>query len=166
MLALAESGQPDRGRQALDDWPRDRRDARYDRLRGRWDLEYDARPEQAVASLQRALEVLPHDWKTLYRLARAWQRLGRPEEARRAAEDLARLREALDPARLGPRLDADLARLDNPDARRDLAALCASARLQRLAGAWRREAETIGPEPRPMVTPGFFPTTGPRHIPR
>lgn len=164
VLALAESGQATRGRDALDAWPVEARDARYDRLRGRWDLEYDDRPDRAAEALRRALDALPHDWKTLYRLARALQRLDRAEEARRAADDLARLREALDPSRLGPRLDADLARLDDPAARRDLAALCASVGLSRLADAWRRVAET--PLDPAGGAAGFAPGLIPPGLPR
>lgn len=163
VLALAEVGEPERGRDALDAWPDAGRDARYDRLRGRWDLEYDDRPDQAVAALGRAMEALPHDWKTAYRLARALQRAGRPDEARRAAESVARLREALDPSRLGPRLDGDLERLADPAARRDLAALCDSVGLARLADAWRRDADA--PEPaddhHAVVPPGPLPTVPP-----
>ena len=63
---------------------------------------------------------------------------GRDEAARAEAETVARLRERLDPGRLGPRLDADLARITaDPAARYDLADLCASLGLDRLADAWR-----------------------------
>ena len=36
VTALADSGEPERGRALLEDWPIDTRDARYWRLRGRW----------------------------------------------------------------------------------------------------------------------------------
>ena len=107
---------------------------------GRWELDYDRQPARAVASFGRALAELPHDWKTHYRLARALQISGRPAEARRAAAAVARIREALDPATLGPRLRADLARLDDPGSLLDLARLCELAGLARLADAWRQEA--------------------------
>jgi thioredoxin-like negative regulator of GroEL len=144
--ALADVGDAAAGRAALDAWPAVARDARYDRLRGRWDLDFDHRPGRAVEGLRRALAELPHDWKTRYRLARALQALDRPAEARAEADSVARLREALDPDRLGPRLDTDLARLDDPRSRLDLAALCDRVGLSRLADAWRRDA-AAGPSP-------------------
>jgi predicted Zn-dependent protease len=146
IAALADSGEPDRGRAALDAWPgpsgdRDR-DPRYLRLRGRWDLEYDHRPAEAAAALRAGLEPLPQDWRTWYRLARALRQLGRDAEARRAAEAVGRIREALEPTALGARLDDDIRHLDDPRALRDLAALSGQAGLSRLAEAWRAEAET------------------------
>jgi thioredoxin-like negative regulator of GroEL len=142
VVALADAGEPDRGRSVLDAWPASLRDARYSRLRGRWDLDYDHQPARAVGSLGRALLDLPHDWQTRYRLARALQALGRTDEARREAQAVARLRELLDPIALGQRLEADLARFDDPASRLDLAGLCAQAGLTRLADAWRRDTTT------------------------
>jgi tetratricopeptide (TPR) repeat protein len=137
--ALADSGEPDLGRRVLDDWPGPEatRDARYWRLRGRWDLEYDHHPERAADAFRRALVELPHDWKTRFRLARALHALGLEDEARREAEVVAQTRETLDPVRLGRRLSADLDRPDHPVASQaDLADLCARAGLTRLAKAW------------------------------
>ena len=131
---LADAGDPDAGRAALEAWPETGRDARYWRLRGRWDLEYDHHPDRAEASFRRALTELPHDWKTRIRLARTLRSLGREPEARTEAATVARLRERLDPAALGPRL----ARGDPAD----LAALTAAAGLTRLAAAWRSEVGT------------------------
>ena len=138
--ALAEAGRVDRGRAILDGWPASSRDARFDRLAGRWALEYEHRPDLAVAGFRRALAELPHDARTHYRLARALSASGRPAEARAEADALSRLRELLDPAPLGRRLADDLARLDEPSACLDLADLCSRAGLSRLADAWRREA--------------------------
>jgi tetratricopeptide (TPR) repeat protein len=163
ILALADAGQVDRGRAVLDAWPASDRDARYYRLRGRWDLDYDRRPADAVTSFRRALADLPHDWKTRYRLARALQVLGRHDEARAAAESVTRLRDALDPSSLGPRLDADLAHLDDPRSRLDLADLCGRVGLDRLADAWRRDASEGPTAPQ---SPGrgseVLPAGGPR----
>jgi thioredoxin-like negative regulator of GroEL len=131
---LADAGDPDAGRAALEAWPETGRDARYWRLRGRWDLEYDHHPDRAEASFRRALTELPHDWKTRIRLARTLRSLGREPEARTEAATVARLRERLDPAALGPRL----ARGDPAD----LAELTAAAGLTRLAAAWRSEVGT------------------------
>ncbi len=139
-VALADDGDPGRGRAVLGAWPPDSRDARFDRLRARWDLDYDARPDRAASGYRRALVDLPHDWKAHYGLARALRAVGRDAEARGEADAVSRLRERLDPAALGPRLAADLARLDDPRAPADLAALCAGAGLARLADAWAREA--------------------------
>ena len=144
VTALADIGEQDRGRELLDAWPESRRDARYWRLRGRWDLEYDHQFSHAVEAFRQALVDLPHDWKTRVRLARALQNLGQDTEARAEAETVARLRELLDPAVLGPRLarDFDQARDLTHDsaAATDLADLCARAGLDKLAQAWRREA--------------------------
>jgi tetratricopeptide (TPR) repeat protein len=143
-LALADDAQPERGRQLIESWPAETRDARYWRLLGRWQLDYEHRPAEAVASFEHALAELPHDWRTHYKLARALKALGRTEDANRSAETVRRLREVLDLTTLGPRLKADLDRLDDPAALRDLASLCARAGLTRLADAWRQESR-IGP---------------------
>ncbi len=142
VAALADAGEPDRGRAMLDGWPGPEtdRDARYWRLRGRWELEYDRHPDRAEAAFRRALETMPQDWRSWSGLARAWTRLGRTADARRAAEAVGRIREVLEPTALSVRLDADFRRLDDPGALRDLAALAAQSGLARLADAWRAEA--------------------------
>ncbi len=140
LVTLADAGEPDRGRRVLGAWPASDRDARFDRLRGRWDLDYDRRPDRAAESFLRALADLPHDWKVHYGLARALRALGRVDQARAEAETVARLRERLEPSALGPRLAADLASPDDPRARLDLADLCEGAGLAALADAWRSEA--------------------------
>ncbi len=142
LVALADAGEPDRGRAVLDAWPEPARDARYDRLRGRWDLDYDHRADRAAEAYAHAVAELPHDWKSHYGLARALRALGREVEARAEAEAVARLRERLDPSSLGPRLAADLANLDDPRSLLDLAALTESVGLAWLAETWRREALT------------------------
>lgn len=164
ILTLSDAGEIDRGRDLLDSWPKNARDARYDRLRGRWDLDYDDRFEDAVESYRRVLAVLPHDWKTLARLARALRRLNRVDEARAVAARVSLLRERLNPARLGRRLDKDLADLDNPQARLDLAELCGSVGLERLAEAWRGDANRrdpfapwLSPSPRRRSRAAFAP---------
>jgi len=145
--ALLDGGDLDRARRALGEWPgaEPGRDARYWRLRGRFDLDYDRRPGPAVDALTRALADLPHDWKTRARLARALHALGRNADARREAEAVNRTRESLDPARLGPRLSADFEHIAEPSALLDLASLCDHAGLARLAEAWRREAASRPP---------------------
>ncbi len=147
VTALADAGEPDRGRAVLDGWPgpESDRDARYWRLRGRWELEYDRHSDRAEAAFRRALETIPQDWRSWSGLARALTRLGRAAEARRAAEAVGRIREVLEPTALGPRLDDDFRRLDDPEALRDLAALAAQAGLARLADAWRTEADATAP---------------------
>jgi thioredoxin-like negative regulator of GroEL len=144
--ALADAGEPDRGRAVLDGWPGPEpdRDARYWGLRGRWELEYDHRSDRAVAAFRNALAVLPQDWRSWSRLARVLRMLGRDDQARLAAETVGRIREALDPMTLGPRLDAAFGHLDDPAALRDLADLCDRAGLASLAAAWRTEARVAG----------------------
>jgi len=155
---LADAGEPDRGRRALAAWPGAEagRDARYWRLRGRWDLDYDGDPAAAAAAFRRALSDLPHDWKTRARLARALHALGRKAEARREADAVGRTREALDPRHLGPRLAADLGRPDDPAALADLGDLCRQAGLGRLSEAWAREAaEARARGPVPVTVPAL-----------
>jgi tetratricopeptide (TPR) repeat protein len=137
VAALADAGDPERGRALLETWPEAARDARYWRLRGRWDLEYDQRPDRAVAAFQTALAAFPQDWRSWYRLARALRVLGREADGRQAAESVSRIREVLDPLSLGPRLDAAVNHLDDPAALQDLASLCDRTGLRRLANAWR-----------------------------
>jgi tetratricopeptide (TPR) repeat protein len=142
VTALADAGQPERGHTLLDEWPEADRDARYWRLRGRWDLEYDHRPDQAVTAFRTALAELPQDWRSWYRLARALRILGRNIESDQAAETVSRIREVFEPVVLGPRLDAAFDHLDDPAALRDLAVLCNRAGLTRLADAWYSLAQT------------------------
>lgn len=136
VLELADAGEPRRGWEVLEGWPAPARDARYDRLLGRWKLDYQSQPGEAVEALRRALQPLPHDWRTRYRLARALEAAGHHTEAMAESVQVNALREALDPASLGPRLDADLQRLEQPEARIDLSNLCRRLGLTRLAGAW------------------------------
>jgi thioredoxin-like negative regulator of GroEL len=143
ITALADSGEPDRGRDLLEAWPVPKRDTRYWRLRGRWDLEYDHRPQQAVAALQTALVDLPQDWRSWYRLARALHILGRADESQQATEAVTRIREVLDPLSLEPRLHAAFDNLDDPAALRDLAAVCKQVGLKQLAEAWLTEAHRL-----------------------
>jgi tetratricopeptide (TPR) repeat protein len=143
---LADAGEPALGRTALDAWPQPDRDARYDRQLGRWLLEFDHQPEAAVAPLTRALEALPFDAPTRYRLARALQQSGHEPEARAQVAALHRLREATEPAAIEPRLAAAAAdRANTPQTARDMAALSDAVGLTRLANAWRAEASRPAP---------------------
>jgi tetratricopeptide (TPR) repeat protein len=139
ITALADAGEFDRGQSLLDQWPEADRNARYHRLAGRWDLEYGHDPARAAASLEAALADLPHDWKARSMLARVYQMLKRPDDARREAARVASLRELLDPATLVPRLATDFGRPDDPRSRVDLASLCTRAGLDFLADAWNRD---------------------------
>ena len=141
ITALADSGEPDRGRVLLETWSESMYDARYWRLRGRWDLEYDHHPQRAVSALQRALVDLPQDWRSWYRLARALHIVGRDSESKKATEAVTRIREVLDPLVLEPRLHTAFDHVDDPAALRDLATLCRQAGLQQLAEAWLAEAQ-------------------------
>jgi tetratricopeptide (TPR) repeat protein len=151
IIAFVDAGELDRGREVLDAWPAQTRDARYYRLRGRWDLEYEQQPEEAVRAFRRALTDQPHDWRTHYRLSRALSMLGQAEEAHDEAESVSRLREILEPDNLGRRLVADFDHLDERKSRLDLATLCDSVSLERLADAWRIE----GAAQAPLTTDSF-----------
>jgi hypothetical protein len=141
VTALADAGEPERGRALLSGWPEAARDARYWRLRGRWELEYDHQPDRATEAFRTALMELPQDWRSWYRLARALYIRGRAVESHQAAETVNRIREVLDPLILGPRLDAAFRHLHDSAALRDLATLCNQVQLTRLADAWRALAE-------------------------
>ena len=141
VTALADAGEPERGRALLDAWPANERNARYWRIRGRWDLEYDHRPLEAVKAFQSALSELPQDWRTWYRLARALRVLGREDESREAAETVSRIREVLDSRVLGPRLNAAAEHLDEPSTLSDLAILATRAGLTRLGEGWLAESQ-------------------------
>jgi tetratricopeptide (TPR) repeat protein len=139
--ALGESGEIERGRVLIATWPESARDLTYERMRGRWALDYDNKPEEAEAAYRRVLSVLPYDWKTRTRLARALHAQGRIKDAALEAEMVARHREALDPQHLGPRLANDLERIDEAASLLDLAALCEAVSLEEVGKAWRTEAE-------------------------
>jgi hypothetical protein len=145
VVALISAGDLNQGREVLDAWPVSARDARYDQLWGRWNLDYEHQPDVAARALRRALADQPYDWRTHYRLSRALSALGQTEEAHREAETVARLREVLEPDNLGRRLAADFDHLDDPKSRLDLASLSASVGLDRLAEAWRVEAAAHWP---------------------
>jgi hypothetical protein len=140
---LADAGEPDRGRQVLDAWPAAAQDARYWRLRGRWQLEYDHRLDLAATALQTAVVELPQDWRSWYRLARVLWMLGRERESTCAAQTMSRIREVLDPLTLGPHLESAFNHLDSPSACADLAVVCERAGLIRLASAWRAQARIL-----------------------
>jgi tetratricopeptide (TPR) repeat protein len=142
VAALADAGEPERGRALLNDWPESAHDVRYWRLLGRWQLEYDHQPEQAATAFQTTLARFPQDWRSWSRLARVLRILGQETESRQAAETVSRIREVLDPLVLGPRLDSAFDHLDNAVALRDLAALCDQAGLTRLASAWHSLVQT------------------------
>lgn len=134
--ALLDVGEPGRAERVLDGWPETERDAAYDRLKGRLALEHRDDPRQAVEALERAVSAQRSDWSGRYLLARARHALGDNDGARHDADIVGRLREALAPETLGPRLDKDLAHLDDPAARRDLADLCTRVGLDDLARSW------------------------------
>ena len=137
--ALADIGEPNRGRKLLDQWPESTRDERYEKLRGRWDLEYDHHPERAAPLFQSALGKMPQDWRSWYRLARAYRAIGREADARAAAVQVERIRESLDPLALGRRLDDALNHLDDPSTPAEMIRLCRQASLHQLADAWQEE---------------------------
>ena len=158
-VALGDSGEVARGQAILDGWPLDQpashrlgapggqdRGYRFDRLQGRWDLEFNHQPGRAAARFRAACLVAPHDWKSHYGLARALQATGHAPEARAEALAVTRLRERLDPATLGPRLTTAFAQLDGGTASQaagamaDLAALGRSVGLVELADAWDQAA--------------------------
>jgi tetratricopeptide (TPR) repeat protein len=147
VTALADAGEPQRGRSLLHDWPATARDARYWRLRGRWDLEYDNRPAEAAEAFRTALSELPQDWRTWYRLARAQRILKREDESREAAETVSRIRELLDPLTLGPKLALAVDHLDETSTLKDLATLSRRAGLARLERAWLAELEIASDVP-------------------
>jgi predicted Zn-dependent protease len=140
--ALAEAGLIARGRALLEGWPEAGRDARYARLKGRWALDYNRDPAEAERAFRAVLKVVPHDWRTRARLARALHGQGKSEEARREAEVVSRHRELMDPAAITARLASDLERAGEPEALEDLAGLCRSLGLDWLAEGWAAEAET------------------------
>jgi tetratricopeptide (TPR) repeat protein len=151
VTALADAGEPERGRAILGEWPASGRDSRYWRLRGRWDLEYDNRPAEAATAFRSALEEAPQDWRSWYRLARALRAIGRDEESRQAAETVSRIRGALDPLLLRPLLDESLGHLGDKASLEEIAGLCKRAGLARLGEAWHGEARVVmqGAESKP-----------------
>jgi thioredoxin-like negative regulator of GroEL len=146
---LADSGEFKHGRTVLEDWPKSLHDARYWRLLGRWELEYDHRPDRAAIAFQNTLNDLPQDWQTWYRLARARRIVGQYTASNQAAETVQRIREALDPLVLRPRLNNAFDHLDDLTSINVLAGICEQVGLHRLATAWRAEAKTPPLPPRP-----------------
>ncbi len=154
-ILLADGREDDAFRAVLDAWPVDGRDARYWRLVGRLNLDVDRRPEPAADAFRRALEELPHDWRSHYGLARALSKMNQPEAAAREAKAVARIREAIDPMVIGPILEESVVRLDQASARGAVANLCARVGLDWLAQAWR---SAPAPAPAPAVAGSTRPT--------
>jgi hypothetical protein len=146
VVSLADAGEIDRGRAVLDAWPAGD-DPRRDRLRARFVLDYDRKPEEAAEALGRVVARIPHDWRSHYHRARALRAVGRIDDANRAADMARRLRERLDPARLAARLVEDLREPVRSPALRDLAELCRELGLSRLAEEWERLAARRGSNP-------------------
>ena len=82
MTALADAGEPDRGRVFLEGWPAAMRDAATGGCGAAGTLSTTIDPTRPSRPSEAALEVLPHDWRTHYRLARALI-LNRAEEAQK-----------------------------------------------------------------------------------
>ena len=143
VTALADAGEPERGRAVLNEWPTNARDSRYWRLRGRWDLEYDNRPDEAATAFRTVLAELPQDWRLL--VPASPRACVFSDAKKRAARPLLRSAESVVPLIrffLGPRLDAAFSDLDKPAALEDLAGLCTRAGLPRLGEAWHQEAQS------------------------
>ena len=121
VTSLADAGEPSRGRAVLDAWPKAHRDARYWRLLGRWELEYEHRPQLATDAFRTALKELPQDWRSWSRLSRALHILNKQDKSLEAAQMVRRIREIIDPLVIGPRLHAAFDHLDDPKALADLA---------------------------------------------
>ena len=152
--ALLDQGRVGRARSVFEGWPAAQRDDRRRlRLRARFDLDHDDRPERAVEALGRLLRELPEDWRTRARLASALERSGLGAEARAQARLVDRHREVLEPSRLGPRLASDLQRLNDPKAAADLARLCAAVGLDEVAAAWRRLSTDLATVPERSLGP-------------
>ena len=134
--SLGDAGLVDEGESVLSEWPEARRDARYHRLRGRWDLDYRRDPARAVAEFRLAIEELPHDWRTRSQLSHALFDLKDKAGADREAREAARQRVILEPITLRRRLESDLKQLQRPESARDLAELCRSVGLTELAEDW------------------------------
>ena len=115
-----------------------------------------ATPARAAEGFRRALPATPHDWKLHYGLARSLRALHQTAAAEAEAVAVARLRERLDATTLGPRLAADLDRINQPATARaallDLADLAASVGLAPLAQGWRLEAGRISDQ-HPLIDP-------------
>ncbi|WP_169973053.1 tetratricopeptide repeat protein [Tautonia rosea] len=142
--ASLDSGQMDQARSLLRSWPEVLKDdPRRLRLQARLDLDVEGRPDRAAEALTLLLSSTPHDWHLRARLSRALEMQGASEEARRQAQIVDQLRERLEPDRLGRRLATSLQALDDPKSLDDLANLCASVGLSKLASAWRREADSL-----------------------
>ena len=59
VTALADAGEPERGRTLLEDWPVNQRDGRYWRLQGRLTLDHDHQPGQAARALRQHWWISP-----------------------------------------------------------------------------------------------------------
>lgn len=142
--ALLDSGRIEEARSLLRGWPTPHaEDPRRLRLQARLDLDFEGHPAHAAEAITILLSSTPHDWHLRARLSRALEMQGASEDARRQARIVDQLRERLDPDRLGRRLATAIRRLDTPESLDDLAKLCDSVGLTRLASAWRLEAETL-----------------------
>ena len=150
VTALADAGEPDRGRTILESWPIADRDGRYWRLRGRWDLEHDHLPEQAVTALRAATRGFPPGLAHPLPPGTSPQDHGSsPKKRAERRRPSAGSESCSTRSSSSRKLDASFAHLDQPAALQALAELCSRAGLIRLADAWRAIEPTSDQDPGP-----------------
>lgn len=139
---LFEQGYYAEASQVLAGWPvGSRNSVSYERLEGRRLLEIAGDATPAIASFRKVLEVMPHDWRTRYRLSKALARSGRMDEARAEARQTVAIREALEPTTLERLLKAAFPSGSEPEPQ-SLIPLLRSVGLTELAGAWQERSAT------------------------
>lgn len=97
------------------------------------------RPGAAVAPLQRALDLDPHDYEARYQLALAYRALG---EAELAGAEMARMRRSQDlREQLSDLYKQAIRQPDDPVVRGRIAELCRDLEKYELSAVWERAAE-------------------------
>ena len=125
----------------LQNWPESGRDRiAYYRLTGRFLQDFREDHQSAALAFQKALSQMPYDWKTRYRLARAYKATGREFESRSESVLMLKMRERLEPAVLEPQLNQAFPQ-GQPPVPYQLIALLKDLELLELAEAWSQWME-------------------------
>jgi tetratricopeptide (TPR) repeat protein len=122
--------------QLLAEWPKERQEARYWSLCGRWQQEFARDYNAAVASFERLLAEQPDDWQSRFRLANCLRILDRNDEADRETREAERIRDVTRFEKVRIILDSTLQKLNRPENRFEMGEFYRSVGYTREAKAW------------------------------
>jgi hypothetical protein len=124
----------------LDEWPEDRRDARYWRLRALASADDAQTVAASIDALKTYLNIEPADWKMRNVLEAGLRRLGRTQEALDAQKENDRITKTVAYSEVQFIISNVIGRLQEPANRSRMALFYESLGMRREAQAWQRAA--------------------------